>query len=108
MSSWGEPGAGAGEGDWLISSTKAAPCCSAFDFSFLSTAISSSALRAFAEIGSELGLPSVEIFMWLVSADASDICSQLFTRKEIDRAVGSNLAFVNIFWSVPVETIRHP
>jgi len=50
-----------------MSSTKAAPCCSAFDFSFFSTAISSSVPVDFAEIGGDDGPPRIEIFMLLVS-----------------------------------------
>jgi len=62
-----------------MSRTKAVPCCSAFDFSFLRTAISSSAAMAFAEIGGD-GLPRVEIFIWVVSYNTRDICSQVFTQ----------------------------
>ena len=70
-----------------MSSTKAAPCCSAFDFSFLSTAISSSAPMALAEIASGEGLPTVKMFMSDLSADAQNFCSHLFSYIEPSRAI---------------------
>jgi hypothetical protein len=46
----------------LNKSTRASPTCSAFDFSFLKIAISSSAAMAFPEIGERDG-PTLAIFM---------------------------------------------
>ena len=58
-----------------MSSTKAAPCCSAFDFSFFRTAISNSVPMDLAEMGCDDGLPGVGILMLLVSADLWDFLS---------------------------------
>ena len=40
-------------------STKAAPCCSAFDFSFFSTAIFGSGSMDLSKLGSDDGLPRI-------------------------------------------------